>query len=198
MNKMEEKILMNSKEKVARAVTGLESGAKHFVVNNESADRILKKEAQIKFNTQVDDYIKKFDKHAEQLEEYVKGFKENLPNLEIKAIGSNILVRPFSENPFQRITVSESGIITDLGGQKPIYKSNETGEYEEEENLIHVGEVIDAGPECKWIKDGDVVYFTKTSEVPVPFFKQGLVMINEIRVMAVINEGLTARFNKKE
>lgn len=75
VNKMEEKILMNSKEKVARAVTGLESGAKHFVVNNESADRILKKEAQIKFNTQVDDYIKKFDKHAEQLEEYVKGFK---------------------------------------------------------------------------------------------------------------------------
>jgi len=118
--------------------------------------------------------------------------------MEIKAINNNMLVKPFNENPFQRITVSDSGIITDLGGQAPIYKSNETGEYEEEESYMHVGEVVDAGPECKWIKDGDVVYFTKASEVPVPFFKQGLVMINETRVTAVINEGLTARFKEKQ
>ena len=64
--------------------------------------------------------------------------------------------------------------------------------------MIHVGEIVDAGPDCKWVRDGDVIYFTKVSEVPVPFFKQGLVMVNETRVMAVINKGLTARFNKKE
>ena len=195
---MKEKIAINGKEKVARAVTGLETNAKHFVVNDESADQILKREAQMKFNSQVDDYIKKFDDHANQLDEYVKGFKDSLPDMEIKAIGNNMLVRPFSENPFQRITVSKSGIITDLGGQAPIYKSNETGEYEEEESMIHVGEIVDAGPDCKWVRDGDVIYFTKVSEVPVPFFKQGLVMVNETRVMAVINKGLTARFNKKE
>jgi hypothetical protein len=195
---MEEKIMLNSNEKLARSYTGLESNAKHFVVNGESADKILKRETQSKFNVQVDDYIQKFDTHAERLNEYVKNFKDSLPNMEIKAINNNMLVKPFNENPFQRITVSDSGIITDLGGQAPIYKSNETGEYEEEESYMHVGEVVDAGPECKWIKDGDVVYFTKASEVPVPFFKQGLVMINETRVTAVINEGLTARFKEKQ
>jgi hypothetical protein len=195
---MEEKIMLNSNEKLARSYTGLESNAKHFVVNGESADKILKRETQSKFNAQVDDYIQKFDTHAERLNEYDKNFKDSLPNMEIKAINNNMLVKPFNENPFQRITVSDSGIITDLGGQAPIYKSNETGEYEEEESYMHVGEVVDAGPECKWIKDGDVVYFTKASEVPVPFFKQGLVMINETRVTAVINEGLTARFKEKQ
>lgn len=194
---MEEKIYINSKEQIARQVTGLESNAKHFVVNGESADKILQREAQTKFNTQVDDYISKFDKHSDKLNEYIQNFKDTLPNMEIKAINNNVLVKPFAENPFQRITISKSGIITDLGGQAPTYKSNETGEYEEEESYIHVGEVIDAGPECKWIADGDVIYFTKASEVPVPFFKQGLVMVNESRIMAVINEGLTARFNNK-
>ena len=194
---MEEKIYLNSNEKLARAVTGLETEAKHFVVNGESADKTFMREAQTKFNQQVDEYVEKFDKHSKQLEECVKNFKDNLPNMEIKAIGNNLLIKPFEQNPFQRIQKTESGVIFDLGGQAPIYKSNETGEYEEEELFVKTGSVVDCGPDCKWVKDGDIIFFTKTSEVPVPFFKQGLVMINENRVMAVVNEGLTKRFNKK-
>jgi hypothetical protein len=38
--------------------------------------------------------------------------------------------------------------------------------------------------------------WTKTSEVPVPFFRQGLVLVNENRVIVTINEGLKERFGQ--
>ena len=40
-----ERIMLNSNEKLAREITGLESGAKHFVVNDQTADEILNNEA---------------------------------------------------------------------------------------------------------------------------------------------------------
>ena len=191
------RINLNSNERLARTVSGIESDAKHFIVNGESADETLKREAANRFNNQVDEYVDKFNKHAETIGEYAKSVKENMHNLEIMPIYNYILVRPFSENPFQRITVSKnSGLITDLGGAKPIYKNNDNGEYEEEENLIHVGTVLESGKECKYVKEGDVIMWPKTSEVPVPFFKQGLVLVNENRVIVAINEGLKERFGQ--
>ena len=104
-------------------------------------------------------------------------------------------IKPFEENPFQMIK-REGSIIVDLGGQKPTYKSHETGEIEEEEQFIHVGTVVDNGPACKWIREGDIVMWRKVSETPVPFYKQGLVLVSEQSIMTAINEGLTARFNE--
>lgn len=191
------RINLNSNEKMARMASGIESDAKHFVLNGENADQTLKREAASRFNTQVDEYVEKFNQHAENIGEYAKSVKENMHNLEIMPIYNYILIKPFSENPFQRIVVSKnSGLITDLGGAKPIFKNNDNGEYEEEENLIHVGTVLEAGKECKYVKEGDVVMWTKTSEVPVPFFRQGLVLVNENRIIVTINEGLKERFGQ--
>ena len=36
----------------------------------------------------------------------------------------------------------------------------------------------------------------KPSETPVPFYKQGLVLVNEHSIMVAINEGLTERYGK--
>lgn len=191
------RVNLSSNEKIAREVSGLESNAKHFVLNGERADETLRRDAAEKFNTQVDEYIEKFNKHAENLGEYAKSVKENMNNLEIKAIYNYVLVKPFSENPFQRIVTTNTGLIVDLGGAKPTFKNPDNGNFEEEENLIHVGTVIDAGPKCEYLKEGDVIMWTKPSEVPVPFFRQGLVLVNENRVIVVVNEGLTERFAKR-
>lgn len=189
-----ERLQWNSNEKLAREISGIEGEAKHFVVNGESADKLLKREAASKFNQKVDDYVEKFEQHNKNIQEYAEQIAENAANLEIMPILNNILIKPFNENPFQRIKVTESGLITDLGGQKPIVKSSETGEFVEEEQMIHVGTVLEAGKECKYIKEGDTVMWSKPSELPVPFFKQGLVLIPESRVIVVINEGLKERF----
>lgn len=186
--------MLTENEKIARAKSGLEN-ATYFKVNDNASTELEKMEAVGKYNQKVDEYVEKFDKHAAQLEEYAKQFNETVGDLEIKAIGKNIIVQPFSQNPFQKIKKDkESGLIIDLGGMAPQYKSNETGEWEEEEQFIHVGTVFDAGPDCDWVRDGDIVMWTKPSETPIPFYRQNIYMIPEQRVMCVINSGLTDRF----
>ena len=179
------------KEKIVRAV----SDGQLFYANKNSVDNMIEEQAKAKFNDQVEEYMKKLDDHAELLKQYQESLCEDLNKLEIKAIGAGLLIKPFEENPFQAIK-REGAIITDLGGMKPTYKSRETGEWEEEEQFIHVGTVIDNGPACKWIREGDIVMWRKPSETPVPFYKQGLVLVNEQSIMVTVNEGLSARFNE--
>jgi hypothetical protein len=179
------------KEKIARAV----SDGQLFYADKNSVDEMVINQAKSKFNDEVEQYVKKLDDHAELLKQYQESLCSDLNKLEIKAIGAGLLIKPFEENPFQMIK-REGAIITDLGGMKPTYKSHETGEFEEEEQFIHVGTVVDSGPACKWIEEGDIVMWRKVSETPVPFYKQGLVLVNEQSIMTAVNEGLTARFNK--
>ena len=103
------------------------------------------------------------------------------------------LIQPFEKNPFQQIKISEGGIITDLGGLTPQYKSNETGEVEEEQQFIKVGTVVETGLKCEFLKPGDIVFYTIASEVMVPFFRQGFVVVAEPRIIAVVNCELTKR-----
>lgn len=189
------RVNLSEKEKLAREVTGLETNAKHFTMNEKAETDAIKEAAVDKFNQQVDERINELNEHAKALDDYAKQVKSNLNNFEIKALFNYLLVKPFEENPFQRIE-KHGAIITDLGGQKPKFKNRDNGEVEEEEQFIHVGTVVDAGPECKYLREGDVVMYTRTSEVPVPFYKQGLVYVCETRIMAVVNEGLTKRFKK--
>lgn len=178
--------------KIASITTGIENDG--LVMNmNSDVDSLVKTQAVSSFNQEVNDYVERFDKHKDYLEMYKEQFKEDAKNLEVMPIYRYALIQPFNENPFQQMK-QENGIITDLGGQKPIYKSNETGDWEEEESYIHVGTVMEVGPKCEYLKEGDVVMFPKTGEVPVPFYKMGLVIVDECRVIAVINEGLKERF----
>lgn len=186
---------LNGKEKLAQVVNGMESTGTPVVVNGKSADIILAEEKKGRFNTQVDEYIDKFEKHNKALESYAEELSKDINGLEILPMGSYALIKPFESNPFQRVKV-ESGIITDLGGYTPTYKSHEDGQIHEEEQFIHVGTVIDTGWKCEFLKAGDVVFYTTASEAMVPFFKQGFVVVAESRIMAVVNEKLTERKNR--
>ena len=184
---------LNHVEQLALTTTGIEGTGEHFIMNGESAENILMREKQSKFNTAVDEYVDKFDKHKQELENYAKTISENINGLEIMPMFSYALIQPFEKNPFQQIKISEGGIITDLGGLTPQYKSNETGEMEEEQQYIKVGTVIEVGHKCEFLKPGDIVFYTIASEVMVPFFRQGFVVVAEQRIIAVVNEKLTER-----
>jgi hypothetical protein len=193
------RLQLNEKEKLARVATNNQTNpSTYFVANEQAADDLKQLSDVNKFNDRVDAYIKDFDEHANKLNEYGEALAEKMDGLEIKPVFNYLLVKPFKENPFQKITTTKSGLIVDLGGKAPGYKDDDTGEYKEEECFIHVGVVVDAGPKCDYTKEGDVIMWTKTSEVPVPFYKQGLVVVNEQRVLVVINEGLSKRFNGDE
>lgn len=184
---------LNSNEKLALAVTGMEGTGEHFVLNGEEADKTLLREKQERFNTAVEDLESKFDKHAQMLEDYAKSLSDDMNGLEIMPMQGYALIKPFEQNPFQKIKTTKSGIITDLGGYAPTYKSNETGEQEEEKIFIKVGTVVETGYKCEFLKAGDIVFYTEASEMMVPFYKLGFVVVHENRIMAVVNEKLTER-----
>lgn len=193
---MENRPILSENEKLALRMAG-ESTSRIMTMDGKTADDVIEERNVRKFNDQVDEYVEKFEKHSTNLEEFANTINNNVENIEIMPIGSYLLVKPFSENPFQRIVKdSKSGLILDLGGQKPEYKNTDNGEIEEEESFIIVAVVQEVGPECKYIKPGDTIMYTKPSAVPVPFYKQGLALVNEMRVLVVINEGLTKRFNE--
>ena len=183
---------MNKNEKLAQELIGMEGTGKSFTVNGKSADEILLKEQAEKFNEGVSKINDKFEKHNQALVNYAKEISHNINGLEILPMTSYVLIKPFETNPFQEVKI-EGGIITDLGGMTPEYKSNETGEIEQEKQFIRVGTVIETGYKCEFLKPGDVVFWTIASETIVPFFRQGFVTVAENRIMAVVNEKLTER-----
>lgn len=187
---------LNNNEKLAMMLDGMEGTGEHFTLNNDSSDELLTCDKRVKFNSAVNTYVDKFDKHRENLENYAKTLSEDINGLEIMPMFSYVLIQPFENNPFQQIKMTDSGLITDLGGMTPEYKSNETGQIEEEQQYIKVGTVIETGHKCEFLKPGDIVFYTIASECVVPFFKQGFVVVNENRITAVVNEKLTERKNE--
>ena len=188
--------ILSENEKIAMRVAG-DTTSRIMTLDGRTADDIIEERNVKKFNEQVDNYVEKLNEHAQNLEEYSKQLSDNIEKIEIMPIGNYVLVKEFAENPFQRIVRdSKSGLILDLGGQKPQYKNTDSGEIEEEENIIRVGVIQQVGPECKWCKESDTIMYTKMSAVPVPFYRQGLQLVNEQRVLVTINEGLEERFNK--
>lgn len=191
------RVIKTENEKIVNNVLGTDNDYVSFNMNEQNITDMLNKEKKSKFNQQVDDYVEKLDKHQEFLTQYAESFKDNIGTVEIKALFNRILIKPFSHNPFQRIKV-ENGIITDLGGMAPEHFNTDTGEMEEDKLDVLTGVVIDAGSECKYVKEGDVVFYRYGAAIPVPFFKQGLRQIAETNVLAVVNENLTQRFNEAD
>lgn len=191
------RVSKNSNEKLARVNSGLDGNATHFSMDSENnIEDSIRREQMSKLEQDSADFAQKFDEYAKNLEE-TAGDLSKRPNLQIAALYDNLLVDPFKTNPFQKIQKTASGIIYDMGGDIPtIHKSDMTGEFEEEEQYIFQGTVQSAGPDCKYIKEGDIVMWTKGCQVPVPFFKLGFMKVNERNVICVVNDDLQERFAK--
>lgn len=186
------RILMTQEEKLAQDVFGTDGI--NFNMGEAKIEDLFEKEKARKFNNQVDEYADRLEKHVEGLKESANNLG-NIENVEIKPMFNRILITPFKQNPFQRVKI-ENGIITDMGGLAPEFKNMDNGRIEEMEQMIITGAVQEVGPEVKYIVPGDVIMYRKETAMPVPFFKQGLMCIAETQVIAVVNEGLEARFNE--
>ena len=189
---------LSEQEKLARQISKIDSDAVFFNVNDKTLDEHIDNMKREKWNDSVQKIENKFANHETKLQEAADEYAKNLNGVQIMPVANYVIVRPFKENPFQRVKVdSSSGLIIDLGGMVPEYKSNESGEYEEAEQVIKVGVVIEAGPECKWLRSGDTIMWAKMSEVVVPFYNFGFRLVNETRDICVINDDLNERFNLK-
>ena len=182
-------------EKIAKELLGTDSNFTSVNMKENSLDSLIKKEKARKFNSEVEKYNEKLEQNNKDFEESRDKVEYDISKAEIKPMFSRILVQPFKVNPFQKMKV-ENGLIIDTGGYTPHTQLNEqTGRYEEQKQFIITGCVVEVGPEVKYLKEGDVIFYRVDTAVPVPFFKQGFVSLAESQIIAVVNEGLQDRFN---
>ena len=182
-------------EKIAREALGTDSNFTLVNMKENSLDSLIKKEKTRKFNSEVEKYNEKLEQNNKDFKESQDKVEYDISKAEIKPMFSRILVQPFKVNPFQKMKI-ENGLIIDTGGYTPHTQLNEqTGRYEEQKQFIVTGCVVEVGPEVKYLKEGDVIFYRIDTAVPVPFFKQGFVSLAESQIIAVVNEGLQDRFN---
>ena len=182
-----------SNEKVSTAISSEE--AKSFVVSKDTIENNTILENVTKQNEDVNEYLDNLDSYNEQLASEQEDF--DLSTLEMKPLYEGVIIKPYITNPFQRIK-KEGGLIIDLGGKSPQYKSHEDGQIHEEEAFIKVGKVVEVGTKCTYTKIGDIVMWRKPSETMIPFYRQGFVLVNEHSLMAIFNSELTKRFENND
>lgn len=189
------RIFSTNNEKLVQEARGVNDSL-IFNMSENTVDNLIQKEKASKFNSEVEQYNEQLEKNNKDFEESKDKVNYDIEKAEIKPMFNRVLVQQFKVNPFQRMEV-KGGIIVDTGGYNPHTQFNQqSGKYEEQDQFIVTGCVIEVGPETKYLKEGDVIYFRKDTAVPVPFFKQGFVSLGESQIIAVVNEGLQDRFNK--
>lgn len=165
---------------IAAIYSGLESGAKTFVANKTNAEEI----EQLELSNKHQDNLNKF---ADRIDSYLDSIEDkDYSNMDINPTFDRVIVKPFENNPFQRVT-KVNGLYVDMGGKAPEYQSKEDGRIHEEEAYIKVGTVVKAGDLCKYLKEGDIVMWRKPSATIIPFYRTGFVLLDERNIMTVIN-----------
>lgn len=189
-----ERVNLTNDEKLTLDTLGT-SNYTSINMKENSIDEIIQKEKAEKFNSQVDNYIEQMEQRYSEFRDGQDSIGYDINQAEIKPMFSRILVKPFRQNPFQRMQ-TKGNLIVDAGGYTPHAELNPvTGKYEEQKEFIVTGCIVEIGPETKYLQIGDVVYYRIDTAVPVPFFKQGFVSLSENQIIAVVSEGLTKRFN---
>jgi co-chaperonin GroES (HSP10) len=128
--------------------------------------------------------MKVIDEFSQLMENTANTIVENnmegvcMDEVEIIPTNANVLIQPYIQNPYRYIETTASGLIVGVESSKT-YKSNETGEIEQNNEVIKCGKVLAVGPACKNVKVGDDVYYTTYSEAKLPFRKKGYVVVGE-------------------
>lgn len=189
------RLKMTENEKIALNALGTDVDRDMINMSENTIDNLIQQENTNKFNNQVDQYIEKLEENNKNFKESSDKVAYDINKAEIKPMFSRIIVQPFKVNPFQKME-TKGRLIVDTGGYTPhLQKNPMTGKYEEQQQFILTGCVIEIGPDTKYLREGDVIYYRVDTAVPVPFFKQGFVSLDEKQVIAVVNENLTERFN---
>lgn len=161
----------------------------------DSIEKIAEKEKVRKFNNELEEMQEKLNEKNNTLQEEQEKLNLEVEKAAIKPMFHRLLIKPFKVNPFQKMKV-EGNIIVDTGGYNPNVDFNPVkGKYEEVDQFVQTGCIIEVGPEVKYLQEGDVVYYRKDTALPVPFLHAGLYTVDETQVIAVVNEGLEERFN---
>lgn len=109
----------------------------------------------------------------------------NTEDVDIIPCNLSVLVKFYDENPYRKVETTSSGLIVGIESTK-MYKSNETGEMERNQEAVVCAKVIAVGPRCENVKVGEDVFVIRHICTPVPFRKMSYYMVSESNIMCRI------------
>lgn len=115
---------------------------------------------------------------------------KKLETLEMLPMMNKIILQPYPVNPYRKVV--EGSLIVDYTGA---FKNPDSGEDDKLQELVGCAKIIEVGPECKYLKPGDDVYYDTRTVYPVPFMSMGYKLTSEPQILCVLNEKLKERFN---
>lgn len=160
----------------------------------QSLDDAVKQQAVLSFNKEIAAREKLITEQTNREIEEGKRMQAKADKMEIVPCNNYVLVRPYAKNPFEKLDITESGIVLTAPEHSMINPN--TGEKEEMVNFSVQADVIEVGPLVKWVKEGDIVYYRRNCGVPIPFFRQGFEVVAENQIQVFINEGIKERIKK--
>lgn len=120
-----------------------------------------------------------------------KEILDRLEGLEIIPNERRLIILPYAKNPYRQI-MTESGLYVENNG---LFLNPDTGELDQEKELIPCAKVVEVGPGTLYVKVGDDVYYDSRAALPMPFMSVGYFTIHETQAYAIINNDLKKRLN---
>ena len=166
-----------------------EQMGKYFMSNRSNLEVPTIKDAAERLKEEkAAEEIKKALFEAEQNKQ--AEINKKLETLEMLPMMNKIILQPYPVNPYRKVV--EGSLIVDYTGA---FKNPDSGEDDKLQELVGCAKVIEVGPECKYLKPGDDVYYDTRTVYPVPFMSMGYRLTSEPQILCVLNEKLKERFN---
>ena len=118
-------------------------------------------------------------------EKLIKDLDINTEDVDIIPCNTGVLIKFYDKNPYRAVEKTQSGLIVGMESTK-MYKSNETGEMEFNDEVVSCAKVIAVGSKCQNVEVGDDVYVIRHIANPLPFRKMQYYVINEQNIMVRI------------
>ena len=116
---------------------------------------------------------------------------KKIEKLEMLPLYNKIVILPYPVNPYRKIV--EGNLIVDYTGS---FKNPDSGENDTLDTFIGCAKIMEVGPEVKYLKVGDDVYYDTRTVYPIPFMTLGYRLTTEPQILCVLNENLRERFNE--
>ena len=116
---------------------------------------------------------------------------KKIEKLEMLPLYNKIIIQPYPVNPYRKVV--EGNIIVDYTGG---FRNPDSGEDDTLDTFVGCAKIIETGPEVKYLKVGDDVYYDTRTVYPVPFMSLGYRLTTEPQILCVLNENLKERFNE--
>lgn len=111
---------------------------------------------------------------------------------ELMPVEKNVIIIPYDENPYMT-NETEDGFLTTDG----TFLNEDSGELDKMKQDFLCGHVIEVGPKCDFVKEGDDVIYYAGAARPVPFLDKGFFLVSEPTLLAVIGSNLKQRLKSK-